>query len=311
MEKEFIVVDPYDNELHTVLFKPKGRTKPKGIVQIIHGAGEHIMRYKAFAEYLNSIGLLVVGHDHLGHGKTADTNEYTHFADEMGFHKVYGGVQIVRDWIEKNYPDLPVIMFAHSMGSFIGRYAILYDYKRYDLACFSGTGWFNPLAIRAGWLGATALVKTKGVRHVSPSFTNFTTEGAIKSMKKNGLINKRIEWLTHDKSIQDAWINDEMCGKPFTVSAQRDIFEVIKEVQDKKRIALSASSTAIYFISGELDGFGDYGIAAKKLQKLYLDCGYSNVTFSVLNGMRHEVINELEKDITFDIIGHWILKNIH
>jgi alpha-beta hydrolase superfamily lysophospholipase len=310
MEKQFKILDPYDNELFTVLWKPKGRKKPLGIVQLIHGAGEHVMRYKEFAEYLNELGFIVVGNDHLGHGRTTTDEDYVHFADDIGFHKVYGGVQIVRDWIEENYPKLPVIMFAHSMGSFIGRYAILYDHKRYDLACFSGTGWFNPISLRAGILGANALIKAKGKRHVSEAFTDFATEGAIKSMMKNGLINKRIEWLTHDRDIQKAFLEDPLCGKPFTIGAHRDVFQFIKEIQDKKRIRLSASSTAIYFISGELDGLGDYGIAAKKLHKYYLDCGYSNVKYSVINGMRHEIINEIERDKVYQMIGDWMLLNV-
>ena len=309
MAQEFKILDPYDNELHTYLWKPKGRKKPVGVVQLLHGAGEHIGRYDHFAQYLVSLGLIVIGNDHLGHGKTADTNEYVHFGDELGFHRVYGGVQIVRDYIEENFPGLPVIMIAHSMGSFIGRYAILHDYKRYDLACFTGTGWFNPLSIRTGLITSNALIKAKGAAHVSDAFTKFTDQ-AVKSMMKNGLINKRIEWLTHDRAIQDQFIRDEMCGKPFTVSAQRDVFEFMKAIQDKKRIKESASSTAIYFISGEYDGLGDYGIAAKKMHKMYLDCGYSNVTYSVINGARHEVLNELDREETYQRIGNWINANI-
>jgi len=178
------------------------------------------------------------------------------------------------------------------------------------LACFSGTGWFNPLTIRAGILSASALIKAKGKRHVSESFTNFTQDGAIKSMIKNGLINKRIEWLTHDRDVQKAFLADPLCGNPFTVQAQKDVFEAVKEIQDKKRIKASASSTAIYFISGELDALGDYGIAAKKLHKLYLDCGYSNVKYSVINGARHEIINEINRQDTYKNIGDWIQENL-
>lgn len=309
MAQEFKILDPYDNELHTYLWKPKGRKKPIGVVQLIHGAGEHTGRYDHFAQYLVGLGLIVIGHDHLGHGKTAETNEYVHFADDMGFHKLYGGIQIVRDYIEENFSGLPVVMIAHSMGSFIGRYAILHDYKRYDLACFTGTGWFSPLSITSGALASKALIKTKGKRFVSDAFTKFTDQ-AVKSMKKNGLINKRIEWLTHDRKIQDEFLQDELCGKPFTVGAQSDLFEVLKEIQNKKRIKESASSTAIYFISGEYDALGDYGIAIKKMHKFYLECGYSNVQYSIVNGARHEVLNELDREQTYERIGTWITNNI-
>ena len=157
---------------------------------------------------------------------------------------------------------------------------------------------------------ATMVMKTKGLRHVSPMFTKLTTEGAVKSMIKNGLINKRKEWITHDREIQDYVENSELCGKPFTVTAQRDLFQFIIEIQNKKRIIESASSTAIYFISGEYDALGDYGIAAKKLHRLYKNCGYSNVVYSVINGARHEVINELDRENTYKMISDWILKNL-
>lgn len=45
---------------------------PKFILQICHGMSEHIGRYKDFAEFLNSHGIIVAGNNHLGHGKTAN-----------------------------------------------------------------------------------------------------------------------------------------------------------------------------------------------------------------------------------------------
>lgn len=309
MEKVIKIMDPYDNELHTLLWTT-GRKKPKGVVQIIHGKSEHISRYSEFAEYLNTLGLVVIGNDHLGHGESTETHEYAHFADTMGFHKVYGGVQVVRDYIEENYPGLPVIMFAHSMGSFIGRYAILYDHARYDQAIFSGTGYFNLPRLKFAKFMANILIKLKGPKHVSNLFTKITTEGAVKSMMKNGLINHRKEWISQDREIQNHVVNCEMCGAPFTVAAQRDLFEFIIAIQNKKRIAESASSTALLWISGELDALGDYGIAVKKLHNFYSNNGYSNCTYRVCNGLRHEVINELDRKEIHEYIGRWITKNL-
>lgn len=41
-----------------------------GTVQIVHGLGEHIGRYAAVAQALNSAGWHVVGHDQRGHGRS-------------------------------------------------------------------------------------------------------------------------------------------------------------------------------------------------------------------------------------------------
>ena len=42
----------------------------RAVVQIAHGIAEHIDRYRDFMEFLADNGFLVVGNDHLGHGKT-------------------------------------------------------------------------------------------------------------------------------------------------------------------------------------------------------------------------------------------------
>lgn len=309
MEKQFKLIDPYENELNTYIWTTLTK-KPKGVVQIIHGASEHAGRYKEFAEYLNTLGLVVIGNDHLGHGKSADNDEYVYFSDDIGFHKIYEGVRTVRDYIEEEYPNLPVIMFAHSMGSFIGRYAILYDYKRYNQAIFTGTGLFNIAKIYFSILVFKIAVKLKGKRHVSRRMSKMFADGPIRSMKRNGIINKRIEWISSDPVIMNSFKEDPLCGKPFSLGAHLDLFRFLPEIQNKQRIKASASSTAIFFISGELDALGDYGIAAKKLYNYYNDCGYSNVKYNIVNNGKHEVINDYEREAAYRMIGNWIQINL-
>ena len=62
---------------------------PKGHIHLLHGMAEHIGRYEEFAQYLAGKGYIVSGHDHRGHGKTAELNGIKgHFADEDGFDRV-------------------------------------------------------------------------------------------------------------------------------------------------------------------------------------------------------------------------------
>ena len=41
---------------------------PKAVIQLVHGIAECITRYDRFANYLNDLGFVVVGEDHMGHG---------------------------------------------------------------------------------------------------------------------------------------------------------------------------------------------------------------------------------------------------
>lgn len=43
----------------------------RAILQISHGMVEYVERFQNFALWLNQYGILVIGNDHLGHGKTA------------------------------------------------------------------------------------------------------------------------------------------------------------------------------------------------------------------------------------------------
>ena len=56
-------------QLHGMRWEPEGRSV-RAVLQICHGVAEHIARYDAFARYLNELGIAVVGHDHLGHGRS-------------------------------------------------------------------------------------------------------------------------------------------------------------------------------------------------------------------------------------------------
>lgn len=309
MKKEFTLVDPYEHEIQVYLWEADTR-QPKGVVLLIHGASEYCERYDHFAKYLNSMGLHVIGNDHLGHGKTSTDLSKVYFDASIGFHKVYEGVKTVRDYVEEHYPKVPVIMFAHSMGSLIGRYAMLYDYRRYDMAIFSGTGAFSPWSIFIGKIISSIIIRLKGDQYVSPWFNNVIMGSHIRDLQKKGLINRRIEWISQDPQIQRAFEEDEYCGMPFTIGAQRDILHFIPEIQDKKKIKSSASSAAIYFINGDTDPLGHYGEDIKKLYNHYHDAGYSNVKYSVLSNTRHEVINAMEREHHYKVITDWIFRNL-
>lgn len=309
MEKEFKLQDRFENELNVLMWKPKGKVSPVGVVQIIHGKSEHMGRYKEFATYLNGLGLLVIGHDQLGHGKTSKDETLSHFDDASGMPHLASGVDKVREYIEEKYPRCPIVMFAHSMGSFIGRYALLKHPTRYDMACFSGTGWVSPISVSYGIFVANLMKLFRGPKHISKYLTNLLDK-APKSMIKNGIINRRDDWISSDREKVKEFMADELCHRPFTITAQRDILKFIKATQNMDQIKDGASSTAILFISGELDAMGEYGFTVQRLYKIYRNAGYSNVKSTVVNGSRHEIINEKDREATYETIGNWILNGV-
>ncbi|XP_071509046.1 monoglyceride lipase-like [Diadema antillarum] len=86
----------------------------KALVHIIHGLGEHCARYDALAESFNKLGCLVFGHDHIGHGRSGGAR-----VDVTAFQKYVADCNQHIDIVTKDHPDLPIIIFGHSMGGTI------------------------------------------------------------------------------------------------------------------------------------------------------------------------------------------------
>ena len=85
-------------------------------VQILHGMAEHAGRYGRFASALNSAGYLAWAHDHRGHGKNAGEGGLGHFGDSDGWRALIDDAAQVGSEMRAAYPDLPLFLFAHSMG---------------------------------------------------------------------------------------------------------------------------------------------------------------------------------------------------
>ena len=98
--------------------------EPKGIIQLIHGFGEHSRRYFHMIVAFMDAGFIVAADDHVGHGKTAIVNNTWGDWGHKGAHTMMEDEHILTGIVKEMYPNLPYFMFGHSMGSFISLYKI-------------------------------------------------------------------------------------------------------------------------------------------------------------------------------------------
>ncbi|MDZ7796374.1 MAG: alpha/beta fold hydrolase [Candidatus Marinimicrobia bacterium] len=169
--------------------------KPLAAVQIAHGMAEHAARYEEFAAYLCKNGIAVYANDHRGHGKTAGSlDKLGYFADESGWIKVVTDMRRLTKIIRKDYPEAPVFLFGHSMGSFLARtYITLYD----DIhgVILSGTGTQDPLSITAGRALAVFHRLLYGGKKPSEFFDKLSFGSFNKAFENEG----ELAWLSRDK----------------------------------------------------------------------------------------------------------------
>ena len=210
------------NRLHVVIWEPEGEIK--AIVQLSHGMIEYIERYNDFAEYLNKQSILVVGSDHLGHGKTAQEADLGYFGAEKS-KTVVDDLYEVTKYTKNKYGDIiPYFLFGHSMGSFMARrYIMTYGFGLTG-AIISGTGFQSKAALAVGRLCAFIIGSVHDERYRS----DFMKKLAF------GTYNKRIEnaqtendWLTKDTEVVARYNKDKYCTFKFTINGYKTLFEVL------------------------------------------------------------------------------------
>ncbi|MCL2514037.1 MAG: lysophospholipase, partial [Oscillospiraceae bacterium] len=235
---------------------PKNIEEIKAVVQIAHGMAEHIDRYEYFIKYLNTRGCAVFISDHAGHGKSVKSEaDLGYFGEKDGDKTLVEDVKSLTDIAVKAYPDFPVILFGHSMGSFVARsYAAKYG----DLlrgAVFCGTAGANPAA-GAGIAVANLTAKSKG-SHYRSEFIDKLAFGAYN--KKYKPARTKFDWLTNDEAVVDAYIGDRLCGFLFTAAAYRDMFTLLKGVSGSAWYKKVPKELNMFLVAGKDDPVGAYG----------------------------------------------------
>lgn len=290
------------NTIHARKCVPDGT--PRAVVQIVHGIAEHIERYDDFMSFLAANGIVAVGDDHLGHGKSVtDPADLGFFNDSMGWDNVVMDEERLHDIMAKEYPDIPYIFFGHSMGSFITRTYIIDHPDKYDAAILSGTGHQSKALVAGGYLMAEALVKAKGARSDGQKLNDIAFGTYLNHIETP---RTDFDWLSRDIENVDKYIADENCGFVAKTSLYRDMMGGIWFVTNQKNINRMDKTKPVYFMSGDEDPVGDYGKGVERAYKAFCKAGLHDVMIRLYPGGRHEMLNETNRlDVQRDILN-WI-----
>ena len=163
-------------KIHAIEWIPEGEVT--AVLQMCHGMVEYIDRYHEFADFLTKHGVYVVGHDHLGHGKSVVSQEKLGFFHETdGNAYVIADIQQLRMQTAKKYPGVPYFIMGHSMGSFLVRQYLGLNSGGLSGAIIMGTGEQPSLVVNAGKLVCKIIAAIKGWDYRS-KFVNNLAVGA-------------------------------------------------------------------------------------------------------------------------------------
>lgn len=294
------------NTIHARVCKPDGDIK--GVVQIAHGIAEHINRYDEFMSFLAENGFVAVGNDHLGHGQSYKTPEEKGiFALKDGWNYVVKDMVKLHDIMAEQYPDVPYIMFGHSMGSFLTRNYIIDYPEKFDMAVLSGTGHQSKGLITAGNVMASLLVAVNGADSDGKALNDIAFGSYCKKIDNP---ETGFEWLSVNPDNVKKYITDENCGFVCKTGLYRDMMKGIKYITDQTNIKKMDVGKPVYFMSGKEDPVGDYGAGVEKAYKAFCSAGCKDVMIRLYENGRHEMLNETNKDEVMTDILNWINSKI-
>ena len=280
--------------------------EPKAIVVIAHGMMEHAKRYADFAGVLNANAITVFAPDHRGHGRTAD---------ETGL-GLLGNDATWKDWIrnldqvikkaQEKYPDLPVFLLGHSMGSFIAQaYAATVDQPLQGLI-LSGTTEEPRFVTRCGMGLASMLMKVFG-KHSSGKVTAFVAFFRFcKDIKSPKTV---FDWITSDSNELQLYINDPLCGQTPPASFFYELFSLLNFVYDFSLLKTIPKELPLFLYSGTKDPLSGNSKRVKSLATLYRQLGHQVSETYYENG-RHEMHHEIAKDEVIRNVVRWIMLRI-
>jgi alpha-beta hydrolase superfamily lysophospholipase len=258
---------------------------PRGVVHILAGVGDHVRRggFQRLAGALLAAGFAVSAHDHRSEGGSVAGLEEQGRTGPDGWNRLVDDIGVLIAAAHERHPGVPVVLFAHSLGSFAGQQWIL-DHSA-DIAglALSGTAAVDILAanLEPG---------------VPPSLEAFNAPWAP---GRTGF-----EWLTRDEHEVDLYMADPQCGFTLDDEAMVAMLAGGSVAADPERLARVRKDLPIHIAVGDQDPVNAGLALVKALEGRYADAGLTDVTVTAWPGARHEILNETNRDeVVADIVA--------
>lgn len=260
---------------------------PRAVFMIIHGMCEHKERYHHFMEKLAAAGYTSYVYDLRGHGKSVVSSSDYGYVGNNDYDTYVEDAHQVLQLVKAENPGQKIIVFAHSMGSLIGRCFIKKYDGEIDGLILSGAP-YKRGGLGAGKLLVSSLQKTSGGRSHSKLLDGIALGGYNNAFKEEGLS----AWISSDKDTVERYDLDPLCSFRFTVNGYAHLLSLQQDCFNKKGYMMNKPSLPILFIAGEDDPCAGSLKNFRSSVMFLKDRGYKNVKWKRYAGNRHEVLND-------------------
>jgi alpha-beta hydrolase superfamily lysophospholipase len=256
--------------LRTRTWAPRGA--PWAAALLVHGLGEHSGRYERVGERLAEAGIDARAFDQRGFGASGGRRAYVDRWAEFG-----ADVADRLDALRSDSPDLPLVLYGHSLGGLIVLDAVIRGAVRPDLVVLSAPALGDAMP---GWLHGLARVMTAVV----------PTLALGDGLPPDG--------LSRDPAVAADVAADPLNLTRVTVRLGAESFAA-QEAIGRRLASLDHLPAPTYVLHGSADPI----VPASSTDGLER---FPEVTRVVHAGLRHECHNEPEGEAVVDAIVDWL-----
>ena len=301
-----LITLPDGSRCHLHSWLPQGPAK--AVVQIVHGMAEHGGRYARFAAALNAEGYAVYAQDLPGHGLTAANLSTLGCVEGSDpFRSLVTAVNQVRSVIEAAHPGLPLVLFGHSLGSFVAQQTLVEHGAGLTACVLSGTsGTLGPLR------AIGVLINRVQIRLFGPHHKSALTEAlTFKAFNKQFAPTRTsADWLSRDAAEVDAYVQSPLCGFRCGASLWLSLLQAGAGFTDKGRIGRIPKGLPLLLIAGGKDPVCEGEKGPALLAAAYREAGLAP-ELRIYPQARHELLNETNRDEVTSATLNWLQAHVH
>jgi len=256
-------------------WQPKDR--PRAVVCLVHGLGEHRGRYVHVADSLTQAGYTLISFDLRGHGKSEGPRGHT-----PSYEALLQDISSLLEVANKQFPQLPSFLYGHSLG---GNLVLNYVLRlQSDLKGVIATDPWLRLAFEPPRF---KIILAQITNYIWPSFS-----------QKNGLDTKV---LSRDPEVVHTYENDPLVHDYISSRMFIGIYQSGYWALEHA----SEFSLPLLLMHG-----GDDKIISVKASHEFANTKTKNCTLKIWNGLYHEIHNEPEKEEVFKFLVDWLDKEV-
>ena len=275
--------DQWDDKDRTKLFiqgwEPEN-SKPKALIALVHGLGEHAGRYAHVGKALTDAGYALVGFDLRGHGKSDGARGHSSSLDTY-----MQDIQQFFRRMETRYPDIPHFLYGHSLGGLLVlAYAIQYG-EHLKGVITTGPGLQSSLQEQKA--------KVAMVRLLGSLLPAITLQSGLDAAA-----------ISRDTTIVDVYKTDPLVHDNASLGLGKAALSAI----DLCFARAKEFPVPLLIIHGKADKIA-YASGSEDFAELLRAEG-KDVTLKIWDDLYHEVHNEPEKEEVFQLVIEWLNHHI-